>query len=432
MHFSSECWYGNTLPEGAQTTTDGCDVHCPGKQGEACGGGNRITLYRNTAWLPPPEFNPGENGYTLVGCYSDSVPARGLQYPWNNYRAMTVAACTGRAAENGYRYAAVEYYGECWMGNVLATTSGSIANELCNTRCAGRQSEICGGSDAMALYEDLSYQVDIGSFVLEGCYTDSVPARGLEYYETSANGMTNELCAQYAKGFKYFGTEWASECFWGNRLADTSVPASSGCNSPCSGDASQTCGGGDRLSLYIDPEYQEPPPPTVHQGTDPWELVGCHTDSSGFPNSHISDTMTVERCFELASSYRYSAVQDGGTCYWGDDLVSSSVDLQDCITPCMGKSSEICGGDQRSVLYQNTAFYVPDIEDLIFATEELTECEEQLVKDLQLYEEMYLEAEAEGNSGALMVKRAIPFAWVGRLLAHYVDMLIRCQQCRKS
>ncbi|KAK6524337.1 hypothetical protein TWF281_011245 [Arthrobotrys megalospora] len=372
IEYGSECYYGVSLPTNAQQATSGCDMSCSGKAGEACGGGYRLTLYQNTEYLPPPTFNPGVGDYHLLGCYSDNVNARGLQHNWNNYQYMTVEGCIRRAAAQGFRYAAVEYYGECYMGNVLASTSTVISNTVCNARCNGLRSEICGGADSMAVYENTAYVVNTGDFEYDGCYTDDANNRALDHYAVNWDHMTNELCAQYAAGFKYFGTEYYGECFWGNAL-EGSTPAASGCNTPCAGDNAQMCGGGNRLSLYINSEYEEPAPPTINEGYYPWVLEGCHDDSPSnraLSNVHISDTMTIDDCFNLAISYKYAAAQEGYACYWGDELGTSSqsTDLAYCDVGCAGKPSEVCGGVGRNILYENTE-YDPagDIQDIIDA-----------------------------------------------------------------
>lgn len=50
---------------------------------------------------------------------------------------------------------------------------------------------------------------------------------------------------------RYFGTEYARECFCGNVLtAGATTVATTQCSKTCTGNSAQLCGNGDRLSLY--------------------------------------------------------------------------------------------------------------------------------------------------------------------------------------
>ncbi|KAH6632385.1 WSC domain-containing protein [Chaetomium tenue] len=89
-------------------------------------------------------------------------------------------------------------------------------------------------------------------------WTNDGPFRTLSgASEASGDAMTNERCATFctARGFAYAGTEWRQECWCGNEVAATRVPATTAaslanCNYVCTGDATQYCGGDAWLSLY--------------------------------------------------------------------------------------------------------------------------------------------------------------------------------------
>ncbi|KAK6519705.1 hypothetical protein TWF506_000005 [Arthrobotrys conoides] len=418
-----------------------------------------------TAGQAVPTINPSTNGFNYYGCYSDDVNARVLSNQHVDTNGMTIAACMARAA--GYNFAGVEYGQECWYGNTLASTSHAESSG-CNMPCPGKATELCGGGNRIQLckfpdppqesptrlvqanratanrvpYKDKnpSYQPpgqpDTGAFVHQGCYTDSVEQRALEHTTTDWEGMTIQKCLQLGAGFKYAGVQYYGECHWGNVLSSSSSPAASGdCNTPCSGDNSQNCGGGNRLSLYLNSGYEEPEPPEppkFNEGSDPWSLVGCHSDSisnRAFPNSETSSTMTVAKCLELALGFKYAAVQGGSACYWGDELTSSAVDSNQCNTVCAGESDEICGGTQRNLIYENTDFEVPDLLGMILVMEELSECERAAETDLREYDDLRLQAEAESQQGGNKHKRFIPLAWVARLTTAWLNARRVCLRC---
>jgi hypothetical protein len=84
-----------------------------------------------------------------------------------------------------------------------------------------------------------------------GCYVDTQVRVLNGYTFGSTTGMTNQVCQQKCKteGFKYAGTEYASQCFCGNTAPTQSV-GSQECSMSCTGAPGETCGGVWRLSVY--------------------------------------------------------------------------------------------------------------------------------------------------------------------------------------
>jgi len=107
---------------------------------------------------PPsqPVVNPGVNGWTGLGCYTDLV---------NGQRTLTVAmGVLGGGANmsilncvtacNGYAFAGTEYGGECYCGNALMNGGGPAVdgNLQCQMTCNGNSSEFCGGPSRLDMY----------------------------------------------------------------------------------------------------------------------------------------------------------------------------------------------------------------------------------------------------------------------------------------
>ncbi|KAK6343669.1 hypothetical protein TWF730_011259 [Orbilia blumenaviensis] len=433
---NSNCGFGILVSNNAANTdcfSKAID-HVP--QGTTTTTTSRTTT--TTTGAATPTINPGTNGFTYYGCYSDDVNARVLSNQYVDANGMTIAACMDRAA--GYNFAGVEYGQECWYGNALSGSNGESSG--CNMPCPGKANELCGGGNRIQLYKNPSYQPpntpNLGAFTSGGCYTDSVESRGLDHTTTDA-AMTIQKCLQFAAGFKYAAVQYHNECFWGNELKSSSVPAASeDCNAPCAGDSSQMCGGGNRLSLYINGAYQgpqepqEPDLPSINQGNEDWELLGCKTDSASsraLENSEVDSSMTVAKCLELAFSYKYAAVQGGNTCYWGDELGSSSqnADADQCNTACGGNSGESCGGSLKNVVYTSTDFEEIDVPAMIELMEDLYHTEQEMIAELQEYESQRLQAEAEGEQegGGNKRKRFIPAIWAARLAATWVRVRAR-------
>lgn len=102
----------------------------------------------NINWEPascrgaPP---PASSGYQ--GCYTDdgnrALPA------WLG-GGHTIETCTAAARGQGYAYAGLQWYGECFGGNSLAYSRVSDAE--CNTPCNAAPAQMCGGAWRNSIY----------------------------------------------------------------------------------------------------------------------------------------------------------------------------------------------------------------------------------------------------------------------------------------
>ncbi|KAF9492944.1 WSC-domain-containing protein [Pleurotus eryngii] len=196
---------------------------------------------------------------------------------------------------------------------------------------------------------------------------------------TSSDSLTVESCLAFCagKGFRLAGVEWNSECstfsstsisFVAYRCAvcDQAVQspgaptALSECSYPCSGDASQACGAGNRINIYA---HGESPAPAVPQSVSMhWEYVGCYTDNvSSRTLSHIFQIpggATIEFCLATRSmhGFAYAGLEFGDECFCGNTLGSSTkaADSQ-CTMACKGNIKQFCGGPDRLTLYNTGA-----------------------------------------------------------------------------
>ncbi|KAH8661593.1 WSC domain-containing protein [Tricladium varicosporioides] len=133
----------------------------------------------------------------------------------------------------------------------------------------------------------------------------------------------------------------------------------------CAGNVSETCGGGNRLSVYSTAGGAAPPPAPVHVASaPPFTRLGCYTEGnntralSGFQQYDYSG-MTVEKCAAIcaATPYTFMGVEYGGECYCGlqpQFNKSGSVAVPDtqCSILCAGNSTEYCGAGNRLDLYR--------------------------------------------------------------------------------
>ncbi|TLD24115.1 hypothetical protein PspLS_06385 [Pyricularia sp. CBS 133598] len=323
--YHRECWGGNTIPN---TPADeiNCNFDCSGAQDQWCGGngegvgsGNaHISLYATNTTLPPPpgapSTNPGVNGYSSVGCYTEATTGRALPFG-NTGNVRTVAACVSACKAKNYNYAGLQFGGECWCGSQLAQSASKAPKKDCGMTCRDNSTEFCGGSSRNNVYvrdgsgpgttvlpttstistssagastssagastssagastssagaSTSSTTVStstspaatgspvpkprVGPFAYHGCYTENTGVgRALDGKSYFNDVMTLEGCASQCDGFTYFGVEYGRECYCSNVLnGDSRLDKTDGaCYFLCQGDKSTFCGAGNRISLY--------------------------------------------------------------------------------------------------------------------------------------------------------------------------------------
>lgn len=146
-------------------------------------------------------------------------------------------------------------------------------------------------------------------------------------------------------------------CVCASGIADNAPVATGLCTTPCAGNSSQSCGGEYIFSvLYTAPGLDQVP-------SDVYSL-GCYQNAddgliSKSSYTYYSSSMTTQECSQscVDRNATWSLTTKGKNCYCGDtDLASSfgsgqfiSSDM--CRTTCAGNSSEFCGDNDRSNVY---------------------------------------------------------------------------------
>jgi hypothetical protein len=175
--------------------------------------------------------------------------------------------------------------------------------------------------------------------------------------------MTNEACATFCTGYKFFATEYSRECYCGNTLNPASGAAPlAECSMTCAGNPLQYCGGPSRLELYNNTAAAggsggPTRPATVAGG---WALYGCQTEGSGgralASKSYAADGMTLESCTAFCAGYQYAGVEYARECYCGNSFAAGSVAAPagECDMTCAGNPSNFCGGPSRLSVYKSS------------------------------------------------------------------------------
>lgn len=237
---------------------------CSGDDTQYCGSGNRLELYSTTATItsatPTPTPTPSHvetvGDYTLVGCWTELSSGRALGQRATSDPDMTNELCADFCAD--FRYFATQFGDECYCGSHVAKATESAPLEDCDMTCAGDSLSYCGGPDRLELYMnadvvggETEQPAAAGDFAWYGCQTEIDGGRALGEAATTADDMTNEVCAEFCAEYEFFGTEYGRECYCGDEIGDESEEATAGqCNMLCAGRVLEYCGAGNRLSVY--------------------------------------------------------------------------------------------------------------------------------------------------------------------------------------
>jgi hypothetical protein len=200
-------------------------------------------------------------------CYTDDRSNRTLgflgDFPGAKDGGMAVEPCQGACQNAGYVYAGVEFGTECWCDNISRAGRGLgivVSDSECDMICSGNASEYCGGSDRLNVYEFIPTISTLApttmSFISLGCYTDITSNHTLRFvgdFPGAHGNMTVAPCqgACQNAGYMFAGVKFGDECWCDNVIRGIGAPTSgSDCNMPCSGNASETCGGRNKINIY--------------------------------------------------------------------------------------------------------------------------------------------------------------------------------------
>ncbi|KAK4131820.1 WSC-domain-containing protein [Trichocladium antarcticum] len=254
VEYGRECWCGHSAPTAVAPESD-CSFACAGDDAQLCGAGNRLN-----AWGPLPT-PPTVANFTYAGCFTDQRDARTLTGRVLYDPAMTLAQCAAFCAP--YSYFGVEFGSQCYCGTAVANGAAARPQAECAMRCGGEHN-MCGGADRLSVFAAAAggaapRNPAVAGFAYQSCWAEQGgAARVLAAEERRSDDMTVERCAAVCSGFKYFGLEYARECYCGNELVGGAAAPEEQCSYLCMGDAGQWCGAPDRLNVYVAVEAAAP------------------------------------------------------------------------------------------------------------------------------------------------------------------------------
>ncbi|GIL87750.1 hypothetical protein Vretimale_13087 [Volvox reticuliferus] len=294
-----ECFAGNDILRVlTRERTDNCNMTCTGNASQICGGEWALSVYvtPEPASAPPPPSSSG----CFIGCFQDRDDWRVLQDMYDMSDNMTIDLCREIALTQGYIYFGVEAGTQCFGGNDLSRAHINGRSAYCDWRCAGDDSQICGGDWAISIYHTSEQQPSppppspasppppsLRKEDMVGCYYDAKENRVLPSLLDASDNMTVANCREDAlkRGFRLYGVEAGRECWGGDDLERaTSLGPGTICDWPCSGNDCEVCGGDWAIVIYTTGPYGSPlspspapiysiPPPYSFPSTPPTYLV---------------------------------------------------------------------------------------------------------------------------------------------------------------
>jgi len=105
-------------------------------------------------------------GYKYIGCGTDAA-TRTLSGASTSSGTMTVQSCITYCKGKGYSYAGLEYASQCYCGNSVAAAMMPVTGQLgaCDMNCAGNSTQMCGGPNALSLYQSCSGSGCVNSII---------------------------------------------------------------------------------------------------------------------------------------------------------------------------------------------------------------------------------------------------------------------------
>jgi len=326
-----------------------------------------------------PSVGTTYNNWKYLGCSNDITSDRALNgASYTDTTGMTNQACQAFCASKNFPLAGTEYGSECWCGQNLEATAA--LGQSCNgIICSGNSSQLCGGRSRLSVWNSTAYKAAttiapgtaVGSSTYLGCASEATNSRALNGASYTDGNMTNAVCAAYcaSKNFALFGTEYGHECYCSNALAPGASLGQTGCTMPCSGNLPasspfaaypNTCGGGQRLSLWNNTLYR---PVQVVPSVGKYVSKGCYSEGTKgralVSASWAAGNMTVENCVGYCQGrgWRWAGVEYGQECYCGSGISNGGSPVAGgagCGMLCAGSPFEYCGGAGRLNVYASS------------------------------------------------------------------------------
>lgn len=212
LEYGQECYCSTSPPAADRLVSAKCIQPCAGNSDQICGDAQRLSVYKKGGAVASPARSRATAPATT------NTP---ILMPSSIVKSTTLATV------------------------LVSSTSTPVASSTKTPTTSSIQIPTRTKTSTPSFAPPLSW-------TSKGCWVDPVNPRALKTVGYLQGKTTTSGCIKHcdSDGFKYAGTENSGQCFCSNSLDGGKAASDSECSMPCDGNASETCGGSARLSLF--------------------------------------------------------------------------------------------------------------------------------------------------------------------------------------
>ncbi|GAA5840436.1 hypothetical protein JCM11251_006559 [Rhodosporidiobolus azoricus] len=290
--------------------------------------------------------------WTYQDCYSDLVQGRAFANGLST-TSKTVEACLEACDAKNYALCGVEYHGECWGGNELASWSTAQGASACGLTCNDNPLQYCGGTGGpgkatFELYKRGSAPISSSTSTTATTTTTTTTTTTSAAATTTTTTTTTTVApTTTSKSLVFFPAPVTTTTNVAQPTTTTTTTSAAATPSV------------NPLKLNTD---------------SAWKYQGCFADlqpGRSLPNGLSVSRWTVQDCLAAATAKGYSVagVTYGGEC-WASTALSpyaTSQTASKCNMRCNDNKAMECGGNGVLDVYYSTVRKVltgPTMKDL--------------------------------------------------------------------
>ncbi|KAJ9634674.1 hypothetical protein H2204_006123 [Knufia peltigerae] len=321
----------------------------PAKQQTDCGAPTTIGAGSNASFFT----DLTGKGWSYTGCGTDNYYTRILTGASESNDQMTNEACVAFCDSKGFSVAGTEYSKECYCGDSIPASGmpvpGVVGN--CQMKCSGDESEFCGGSALISLYQKCTGSDCVntgGGGGGSGSGGSSAPASSTASSPASSSPAAAPSSSSTASS--------SQAIVQPTTLATTAVvqPVSTAASS-LSKSSSTSSSSSPTTTTNVSSTATPTSSSTPTASSNPsWSYSGCFTDTvtprslpqwSNFNGPDMTNDACISFCDK--SGFPVAGTEYAGQCFCGAADVTSGLEQlsgDKCSMACTGDKEQICGG----------------------------------------------------------------------------------------
>ncbi|XP_050059331.1 uncharacterized protein LOC114123800 isoform X3 [Aphis gossypii] len=335
------CWCGNQYPSEKFKISDAkCNSLCSGDKTKNCGGLWRLSVY-STGIVDYPLRNS-------VGCYNLDSFTRYDKKVYILKETIDSHRCFYICNERGFKYAAVSE-DHCECSDEIPRAEERENQEECK-KCAGDESEYCGGPSSISIYENDWFGMVTGNLskTYFGCFENNWMYPVMDGWNISfPKEMTSQKCVSscFTRGYPFVALV---SSFVSPPVEAKLRAGGQDCNATCAGGKENACGDRDHYSVFTTGLKTSRVPGNHYLGcyeeTDVYRAFKKN-QSIEFPYVNTPNICS-KHCDR--TGYEYFQLSSRESCFCGNshpaDDGAIRVDDNQCSTQCSGDANKYCGG----------------------------------------------------------------------------------------